>query len=615
MDYKEFSKQLIEYVGGEQNIDAVVHCMTRLRFTLKNRDIVQSDKIQNLEGVIDTVSNKISYQVVIGTEVADIYPVLMSELGKEGNSLNQPKEKKNILKSILDLISETITAIIPAILAAGLVSAILSIFTVTGLLSPESPTFVIFDTIKQTMFASLSVFIAVSAAKRLGAPLYMAVLLALTTLSPNISGVDGLKLFGLTLPTTTYQNTFIPILLGIWFMGLVTKYVKKYMPKSLDYFFSPVLIIMITLPVTLLIFGPIGTWISDGLTMGVNFLSSTFGNWIVVALYGAFNPFLIMLGAGNFVVPLIMNAFATNGFDSIFVPGSIISDFAVCGTMLGYMLRAKNSKQKQMFGGFSFSAFMGITEPAVFGAFVKYRRPFLSVIIGGGLGGLFAGLMQVKGYTMTTLFGIFTFIGENDYKNFYFMLAALAIGFVAAATAGYLLWLPKEEVAAASTPISKTEVSENKSINQYHVCSPVEGQRVSLKDVKDDAFATGALGKGIGIVPESNIIAAPIDGEVLTLFPTNHAIGIRNSEGLEILIHVGIDTVDLAGKYFKSNVKQGDFVKQGQPLLEVDFENVRKEGYDPTVMMVVTNSSDYLEIVPNVENNLEEDNNLLTVII
>ncbi|TDW16860.1 PTS system beta-glucosides-specific IIC component [Breznakia blatticola] len=605
MKYEEFGKRIIELVGGKDNVQAVVHCMTRLRFTLKNRDLADAEAIKAMDNVIDVVSNKVSFQIIIGTEVAEIHPEILQLLGMESEV--KEEKKQNIVKRILDLVSETLTPILSVMMCAGLISGILSLLTVSGIISSESSTFMIFDSIRTSMFYFLPLFIAASASKRLGVPMYLGMLLATTLLSTTINGVEGLDLFGIALPTITYSSSFIPVLLGLWFMGIVYKYVQKIMPKSLDYFFTPLLTIIITLPITLLLFGPIGTWISDGLGYVFQFIGDTFGSWLVVTIYAACQPFLIMMGAGNFIIPIVVNSYATLGYDAMFTPAWIISDLAVAGAMLGYFLRAKDAKQKQFFGTLSFSAFMGITEPAVFGAFVKYRRPFFAVMIGGGIGGLIAGLLSVKGYTMTTLFGLLTFIGNNDYNNLYFMIAALIVGFVVAAIAGYVLWIPKSEQEEVKTEVKITE----SGLNKVRLTTPVLGESIPLADVKDKAFSTGALGKGIAIKPEDGLVKAPIAGEVVSLFPTNHAIGIKTEDGIEVLIHIGIDTVELQGEHFTPLVKQGDVVNVNDPLIEVDFAQVKAKGYDPTVIMVITNTQDYLEVVPNMTN----ANELVTVVL
>ncbi|MDF9825070.1 PTS system beta-glucosides-specific IIC component [Breznakia sp. PF5-3] len=608
MKYENLCNRIVELVGGKDNVEAVVHCATRLRFTLKNRELADQDAIKAMDEVIDVVSNKVSFQIIIGTEVASIHPELLQVLGLNDSV---EVEKQNIVKRILDLLSESITPILPAMMAACLFTGVLSIFTMSGLLSEESSTYIIFDSIRVAMFYFLPVFMAISASKRLGAPIYLGVLLAVTLLSAPINGVEGLELFGFDLPAITYSNSFLPILLGLWFMGQVNKIIVKYIPKSLDYFFTPLLTMLITLPVTLMLFGPIGTWLSDGLGYIFQFIGDTFGSWLVLTIYAACQPFLIMLGAGNFIIPIALNSYATLGHDAMFTPAWIISDMAVCGAMFGYFLRAKDQKQKQFFGTVSFSAFMGITEPAVFGAFIKYRRPFMAVIIGGGLGGLVAGLLNVKGYSMVGLFGIGTFIDKNGYSNFYFMIGALVVAFIVAAIAGFLLWIPKDSDVKAENE----EISTGSSMNKIRIATPIKGKVIPLAQVKDNAFSTGALGKGLGIIPEDATVTAPIAGEVVSLFPTNHAIGIRSEDGVEILVHIGIDTVELEGKGFEVFVKQGDKVSAGQPLIRMDLDFIKKEGYDSTVIVVVTNTNDYLDVVANTNMDIDNLQELITVIM
>ena len=588
--------------------------MTRLRFTLKNQAAAQTAEIKKITGVIDVVSNKISYQIIIGTEVAEIYPELMKYLGLDSAEVPEGSVKKNPIKGILDVMSETITPILPAIMSTALISGILSIFTVTGLLSADNSTYLILDSLKTSLFYFLSIFVAVSASKRLKAPTYLALLLAVAVLSPTINGVEGLTLLGIPLQTIEYSNTFIPILLGVWLMGIVHSTVKKYMPKSLDYFFTPLITLLVTFTVTLFLFGPIGTWISNGLTLGVDILRSTIGGWFVLALYAAFQPVLIMLGAGNFIIPIVLSFLSTTGYDPIFIPAYIISDIAVSGAMMGYMLRVKDRQQKQFFGTVSFSAFMGVTEPAVFGAFVKYRTPFLAVAIGGGLGGLYAGIMQVKGYAFTTLFGLLTFANNGDNRNLVNMGIAVIIGFLGAAIAGFIIGLPKGS-NSNQEQLKDDQKAPEKSLDKTLILAPLKGKRIPLSEVNDKAFSSGAMGKGLGIQPEEPIVRAPVAGEVMALFPTHHAIGIKSDDGVEVLLHIGIDTVELGGKYFKALVKQEDKVAAGAPLIEVDFNGLKADGYDPTVIMLITNTPDYLDVIPNLSESEDNEKGILTVVL
>lgn len=609
MKYQAFCEQIIDLVGGKQNIEAVVHCMTRLRFTLKDRTKSNTEEIKQLPEVIDVVSNEVAYQIIIGTQVAEIHEELLQILGLEENT--KLKEKKNPIKAVLDLLSESMSPILEPILASGILAALLSVISLTGLISMESPTYALFETLRVSIFFFLPVFMAMSCAKRLGASPYLAVALAVTLVSTEINGVEGLSIFGISLPAITYSNSFFPIILGVWFMGKVTKILDKVIPDKVTYFINPAMILIICFPITLLLFGPIGTWIGDGINIVCNFLMNTLGNWSVTMLYAACQPFLIMMGAGNFIIPIYMNFYATSGFDPIFTIAWVVSDIAVCGAVCGYFLKTKDSKQKQLFGTTAFSALMGITEPAVYGVFVKYRRPFIAVMIGGGLGGLYAGIMQVVGYAPVGFLGIASFIGVDNYTNFYNAVIAVVIGFVGAMIAAYVLGIPKENEEITSIP----QKTMNASFTKSEIGVPVKGRAVSLSKVQDKAFSTGALGKGIAILPEENIIHSPVDGEIVSLFPTYHAIGLKTSYGIEVLIHIGIDTVELEGAYFSSYVKQGDQVKQGDPLVKADFEQISKAGYDTTVITVITNTNDYLDVLPSTETIFTGRENCLTVIV
>lgn len=610
MKYKDFCEQMIDLVGGRNNIEAVVHCMTRLRFTLKDRSKTKTEDIKNLKGVIDVVSNDVAYQVIIGTQVSDIHAELIVMLGLEEGV--KEKSHKNPLKAVLDLISESMSPILEPIMAAGLVAAILSIISLTGLIAADSPTYTLFNSIREAVFFFLPVFMAMSCAKRLHASPYMAVTLAVVLLSNNINGVEGLDLFGIALPTISYSNTFFPIILGVWFMGLVDQTLAKYMPNALQYFLKPVLTLLLCFPVTLLFFGPIGTWLGDAINIVCNFMMNTFGNWSVVMLYAACQPFLIMMGAGNFIIPVYVNFYATLGYDPVFTIAWIISDVAVCGAVIGYFFRSKDAKQKQLFGTAAFSAFMGVTEPAIYGVFVKYRRPFIAVLIGGGLGGLYAGIMNVVGYAPVGLLGITSFIGDQNYANFYNAMIGVVIGFIGAGVAAYALGIPQDE---KDKVIEKVKRSESSSLTKSDVLAPLKGKVMALAEVSDKAFATGALGKGIAIIPEENTIHSPVDGEIVSLFPTHHAIGIKAEYGIEVLIHIGIDTVKLNGEGFHALVKQGDKVKRGDSLITVDFESVKEKGYDTTVISVITNTADYLDVLPSTKSSLLNNESCMTIIV
>lgn len=618
MSYEKLNEQIIELVGGKENIQAVAHCVTRLRLTLKDRSAAKTEAIKELDGVIDVVSNEVAYQIIIGTHVMDVYTEFMAMLGltpsDNSTQTNRPKGIKGIAGSILVVISETMTSIVEVLLAAGILAGIMAIFTLTGIVSADSPTYMIFDTLRGAVFHFLPVFIAASAAKRLHVNQYLAMVLAVTLLSANIDGVEGLSIFGFQLQTIGYANTFIPIMLGVWFLGLVVKYLNKLIPKSLHYFLVPMLSLVITLPIILMVFGPIGTWIGDGLNAFFNLLMTTVGNWIVVAIYAATQPFLIVLGAANFTYPIVLNFLGTLGYDPIFNAAATISDVAVCGAMVGYFLRASKGKEKQTFGTVSFSALMGITEPAIFGVFMKYRRPFLAVIIGGGIGGTIAGLAGVK--TMGMVWGLAampTYLA-GGVNNFVWMLISVVVAFVIATAVAYGLGIPNEKAVAELSEDDEQIISGDiQGLKQAAIGKIAEGEVIALNEVSDQAFASGALGKGLGIIPneEQATVVSPVDGTITVVFPTKHAYGIRTETGIELLIHIGVDTVNLNGQYFESFVTQGEKVVKGDRLAVYEVDKIKEAGFDPTIMAVITNSSDYLDVISASANDADE---LLTVV-
>ncbi|HBH1337131.1 TPA: PTS glucose transporter subunit IIA [Clostridioides difficile] len=623
MKYKDLNENIIKLIGGKENIKSVAHCVTRLRFTLNDRSIAQTEEIKKLKGVIDVVSNDVAYQIIIGTHVVDVYNEFMSMIGLSSSESSIKSERKKgirgikgIFNSIFVVVSETMTSVIEVLLAAGILASILALLNMSGILQSDSPTYQILDTLRSATFHFLPVLIAIASAKRLNVNPYIAVVLAVTLLSSSIDGVEGLSLFGINLQATTYANSFIPILLGVWAMGIIIEGLKKILPKALHYFLVPVLSLIITLSVTLTVFGPIGMWIGDGLNYACMFLIDTLGNWSVVALYAALQPLLIVFGAANFTMPIALNSVTTLGYDPIFMGAATISDIAVCGAMFGYFLKTRNKEQKQLFGTVSFSALMGVTEPSVFGVFMKYRRPFVAVMIGGGIGGLIAGLAQVKTYGMVWgLAALPTYLVGGEVSNFTFMIISVVVSFVAATAASYLLGIPsdeKEEVQGDNEKELELIINENNS-RTISIGNVAKGQVIALGEVNDKAFSSGALGKGVGVIPSESksTVISPVDGTITIVFPTKHAYGIVTDEGLEILIHIGIDTVNLDGKFFESLVTQNQRVKKGDALAVFESDKIIEEGFDSTIITVVTNTSDYLDVISS----NDESEELLTVIV
>lgn len=603
MKYEELCKKLIELVGGKTNIESVTHCSTRLRFNLKDNNLAKGDEIRKLKDVIEVVVNPIAYQIIIGPDVPRVHQELTDMLGGQKNT---KMKKKNPVKLVLDLLSATMNPILKPIMTAGMIAGALAILDLLNILPSDSGTYAILDSIRSAVFYFLPVFLAMASAKKLNVNQYMAVALAVILLSTSINGVEGLTLFGIKLQTITYANSFIPILLGVGVMAFVDKLLDKAVPKSFEYFIKPSISLIVALITTLLFFGPIGMIMSNGLSDLCNWLLETVGSWTVIALYSALQPIFVTFGANSFSIPISLNYLSSLGYDPAILVACTIANIATSGAMFGYFFKAKNTNDRQLFATAGISAAMGITEPAIFGSFIKHRKPFYAVLIAGSISGVLAGILHVHAYEMiASVPGLVTFIGDGNHMNFYFMLLVSVVAFLIAFAVCYAMGYTSEQEEAGILVKDK--------YNSVKIMAPVKGVAAPLSEVEDAAFSTGALGKGIAIRPIDNRIVSPVHGQVVSLFPTKHAIGIHTDDNIDILIHIGINTVQLDGKYFNLKVKQGDFVQVGEVLVEADFEAMKKEGFDTSVLMVITNSNDFLEIAAVDSKEVNEKDAVLTL--
>ncbi|MCR0382331.1 PTS transporter subunit EIIC, partial [[Clostridium] innocuum] len=524
MKYEELCKKLIELVGGKNNIESVTHCSTRLRFNLKDNNLAKGDEIRKLKDVIEVVVNPIAYQIIIGPDVPRVHQELTDMLGGQTNT---KMKKKNPVKLVLDLLSATMNPILKPIMTAGMIAGALAILDLLNILPSDSGTYVILDSIRSAVFYFLPVFLAMASAKKLNVNQYMAVALAVILLSTSINGVEGLTLFGIKLQTITYANSFIPILLGVGVMAFVDKLLDKAVPKSFEYFIKPSISLIVALITTLLFFGPIGMIMSNGLSDLCNWLLETVGNWTVIALYSALQPIFVTFGANSFSIPISLNYLSSLGYDPAILVACTIANIATSGAMFGYFFKAKNTNDRQLFATAGISAAMGITEPAIFGSFIKHRKPFYAVLIAGSISGVLAGILHVHAYEMiASVPGLVTFIGDGNHMNFYFMLLVSVVAFLIAFAVCYAMGYTSEQEEAGILMKDK--------YNSVKIMAPVKGVAAPLSEVEDAAFSTGALGKGIAIRPIDNRIVSPVHGQVVSLFPTKHAVVIHTDANIDI---------------------------------------------------------------------------------
>ncbi|MBH9989491.1 MULTISPECIES: beta-glucoside-specific PTS transporter subunit IIABC [unclassified Lactobacillus] len=585
MKYLDLATDILNYMGGASNIKKVWHCATRLRFNVKDNNKVNQKELEKLKGIIQVVYGHEQWQLVIGTQVADVYDQLinMKEI-KDSKNLIKEKEAKNkertgflgLLNKFISFISSLFMPFLNAICGAGVLKGVLALCTTMKWLKETSGTYVLLNAAADSLFYFLPIFIAFNAAKQLKVDRFVSVTIAGALLYPQITTLATknitIKFLGIPVIPMSYSSSVIPIILSIWLLSYLEPMLKRLIPDSLKYVFVALIELVIMVPLTLIVVGPIGSTISSALANSIMTIynhASLFAGLLIGGLWQV----IVMFGFHWMILPLIMSNIAKLGQDPIF-PIACAAVMSQAGAALGVFLKAKDNKTKQISGSACIAAIFGITEPTLYGVTLKYKKPFYIAISCSALGGIVIGLSNVEAHAFAfpSILSIPTYLGHG----FVGEIIGLIISFVGAAILTYFWGLP------------------NELNNKEDFRIPVEGKKVSLKDVSDPVFSSGKLGDGIGIVPMSNELVAPISGTITATFKTNHAIGITDDFGTQILIHIGINTVELKGKYFKCLVKKGDKVRKGQKLIIFDYKLIEEAGYDCTVIMTVLNDKDHL---------------------
>ena len=549
------------------------------------------------------------FQVVIGTHVKDVFEEVEKIVGPLENKEQDQSEKKGILSVIIDFISGTFQPIIPALSGAGMVKAVLAILITFKIISTESQTYYILNFFADAVFYFLPMMLAYSEAQKLRCNPILAASVAGIMMHPNwnalVSAGKAVKLFEvIPFTLTTYTSTVIPVILVVLVQSYIEKYLEKWIPQAVKLVFVPMLTFLIMGPLALAVLGPIGSVLGGYLATFFKFLSTT-AAWAPAVLIGGFLPIMVMFGLHNGVAPLGVMQMGELGYDSIFGPGCVCSNIAQATASSVVALRTKDKKMKQLATSGSITAYMGITEPTLYGVNLPKKYPLIASMIGGAAGGLYAGLTHTHRFATGSsgLPAVFLYIGNDTMTYFYNILIALVISFVVTAIVTYVLSLKFEN--------QEVQTIEKVHVNKGEILSPIQGKLYPLSDAKDEAFASETLGKGALIQPSNGKVYAPFDGTIVTLFPTKHAIGIVSDDGIEMLIHFGIDTVNLNGQHFTAFIEQGMKVKQGDLLLEADIEKIKAAGYETQVPVIITNSFNY----QNIELSSKEDVSYQDVIL
>ncbi|MGE8081558.1 beta-glucoside-specific PTS transporter subunit IIABC [Peribacillus loiseleuriae] len=611
MDNRELAKKIVEKVGGEENINSLVHCATRLRFKLDDRSKAKKDELQNMEGVITVVENGGQFQVVIGNHVPKVYAEVMkmAKISGETNKESTSNEKVSSVSKVFEYISGTFSPLIPAIAGAGMIKALLAILTLLNWIDVEGSTYSVLNAASGGVFFFLPIFVGITAALKLGANPYVGGAIGAGLLEPSFTGLleHGTRSEFLNLPLilTNYSSTVFPMLIAIAIFALLERWVKKVTPSVLTLFFTPMVCLLIMVPLTALVFGPFAVYVSDGILNGVSYLSSVSAILTGVIIAGVW-PFLVILGVHWGVVPIMISAFAKGG--DVIGPITAASTFAQIGVAFGVFLRARDKNLKSLTLGATLSGVLaGVTEPIIYGVIMRYRRLIPIMVIAGVIGGAIVATFDVR---------VFTFVFNSVLTiPAYQPPVQYAIGVMIAFLVGTILTFvigyekKKEEIKPAqATPVPP---ARDKKIA---IASPIEGTLLPLADVPDPVFSSGAMGKGVGIEPTIGRAVAPFDGTVTMIFPTSHAIGLTSNDGVEVLIHIGLDTVQLEGKHFTAHVENGQAVNQGDILVEFDIAGIKEAGYKVTTPVIVTNTTNYLDVIADEPKEVVGGQSILTVI-
>lgn len=636
-NYDALAKTIIKDVGGKDNVISVVHCTTRLRFKLKDEKKANDDALKDTDGVVTVVKAGGQYQVVIGNEVADVYEAVLKEGGFSGGGQvaddDLDDSNMSLMDKAIDLISGIFTPILGPMAAAGMIKGLTAMCASFGWLAKTSGTYEVLYAIGDGFFYFLPLILAITSAKKFKVDRFTAITIGAAMCYPAMVAMNSSKkvlfdlfngtflhsqvhatFLGIPIISMNYTSTVIPIILAVWFASVVEKWCKKWIPTVVKTFLVPFVTLLIVVPLTFLIIGPLATWIGNALA-AITSAVYNFSPVLAGILLGGFWQVFVIFGVHWGFVAVMMSNIAALGYDPI-LGLSLGASFAQIGVVLAILLQTKDQKLKGIALPAFLSGIFGVTEPAIYGVTLPRKKPFVLSCIAAGIGGGLIGFFGTKMYMMGGM-GVFVIPAAIGPKtgvdmSVYGLMIAMAVSFVL----GFILQMvlgkksvdqaydekqakTVQEVANQADTIAKAapSLASTSDLNvSTELVSPLAGELLPLSEVKDEVFSSGAMGEGVAVEPSEGVLHAPADGKVVMTFPTGHAIGMKTSDGAEILMHIGMDTVNLQGHGFETLVAKGDEVKAGDELVKFDIDAIHAKGYVVTTPIVVTNSRDYEKI-------------------
>lgn len=604
--YEETVKGIMENIGGVENIANATHCATRFRLRLKDLDKLDSAGVQKVKGVLglrQMDNNEI--QIICGTVVSTIYDEFQKITGYKGSgAVNDPAaaredgEKKKLTPKIIagiitEYLSGTVAPVIPIYLACGLLLAVLSVCTQFFGLSEESGTYIILNACSLGGLVFMPIVLGWSACAKLGADPALGAMLGMTILYETVNGVGGLDFLGIPVYQTSYGGSFLPIILAAPFLAMVYKFFRDKIPQSVRYFALPLITMLISVPVTLIIIGPIGYVCGTGLSVVFTWLGEHV-KLLAITIWGFTTPLGVITGFDKAIFALNMEHLNAVGFDNLFLPGGLAGNSAIGGAALAAMFLSRDKDVKSTGGSAGVTAIIGITEPALYGICLRFRTPLLGAMSGAAVGSFFAGLVNLKQYVYAGpgLSTCVTYLSteEGGYFNFIMCFATIAVSAVAGFVITYIL-SKRNKTQYGDAPAENS--IEEQAGAALTLSAAAKGNVIPMEQIPDATFAEGVLGKCIGIEPSEGKIYAPCNGTISHLEESLHALVVTTENGIDVLIHVGIDTVKMKGNGFSAKVKLGQKVSRGEALLKMDLDKIHAAGYNSTVITVIMNSDDY----------------------
>ncbi|MDO4927819.1 MAG: beta-glucoside-specific PTS transporter subunit IIABC [Corynebacterium sp.] len=614
VDYGQLATDILHHIGGADNVQSVVHCATRLRFVLNDHKKVDVAALRALPGVITTVESGGQFQVVIGNSVSRVYQQLPADLGNATGATTPVKQ--SLVGKAIDIISAIFAPLLGVLAAAGILKGFLALFVALGWVNTTATTYAILYSTSDALFFFLPVLLAATAARKFGANMYTSITIAAALLYTEVQNAtvlyDGVEtqmpllsyaqlgesvtFLGIPVVMQSYGSTVIPIIVAVWVQSLIEKRCDAWLHESVRTFFTPLFALMIIVPLTLITLGPAGVYIGEALATVLQ-ISYDATPVIASALIAMLWQVMVIFGVHWGIVPVFMNNFTVHGFDPL-MAACFPAVLSQAGAAFGLFLRLRNAQDKALAGSATLAGIFGVTEPAVYGVTLPRKRPFILGIVAAGCGGIIVGLGRAMVYgagTPALLTLTLAIDPTGSWTNFYWLSAGTLLAFILAATFTYFFGLSKQQREADRTASQQSIAAPSETPPRAGVdiavaeklVAPADGTVVALADVNDPVFSSLSMGNGIALLPDSGTIYAPISGTVKVAMKTGHAYGIRTANGIDVLIHIGLDTVALKGAGFTPLVTKGDEITAGQPIAEVDLPFLTAEGLDPTTIVVI----------------------------